>query len=153
MPSPKKEKGGISMENNRYLELKRRHEKELNDFPMFFAFNKKQFEEGMEKLGLEPGDTDKVYRLSNTGGFYKKVDAPKFKKMFDRREQERQDAINADETGEGYIYEMFQYELANHEYGYTGRIDDTLEALGLTLEEVKGCERLSRGLALAREDY
>ena len=33
---------------NTYLKLKNRHEKEFNNFPMFFAFNKKQFEIGCD---------------------------------------------------------------------------------------------------------
>jgi len=37
---------------NSYLELKEKHQKEVNEFPMFFAFNDKQFKEGMKKFGL-----------------------------------------------------------------------------------------------------
>ena len=49
---------------NKYAELMNKQEKEFNDFAnkhMFFAFNQKQFDEGMAKLGLKPTDTDKVY--------------------------------------------------------------------------------------------
>ena len=48
---------------NRYVELKRRQEKEVNEFPMFFAFSKEQFSEGMKKLGLEPDEKDKIYSI------------------------------------------------------------------------------------------
>ena len=43
-----------------YLELKWKHQKEFNEFPMFFAFNRKQFDEGMKTLGLKPNQTNKV---------------------------------------------------------------------------------------------
>ena len=31
---------------------------------------------------------------------------------------------------------MFRYELSNHEYVYTRDLQDTLDALGLTIEEI-----------------
>lgn len=36
-----------------YLELKKKHQKEFNEFPMFFAFNQKQFDEGMYIIRVE----------------------------------------------------------------------------------------------------
>ena len=54
-----------------YLELKWKHQKEFNEFPMFFAFNRKQFDEGMKTLGLKPNQTNKVYSFDG-GGFYRK---------------------------------------------------------------------------------
>jgi hypothetical protein len=44
---------------------------------------------------------------------------------------------------------MFVYELGNHEYSYTGDIDETLDALGFTIEDIKNDERLEKGLLLA----
>lgn len=134
---------------NSYQELKARHQAEVNAFPFFFAFSNKQFDEGMRKLGLDTSDTDKVYRLSGAGGFYRKSDSAALHEMFDRHEQERQEAIAADKTGDGYIYEMFDVELANHEYGYTGDPGDALAALGLTLEEVAQDPRLLYGFEKA----
>lgn len=40
------------MMKNQYQELRARQQAELNAFPLIFAFNDKQFEEGMHKLGL-----------------------------------------------------------------------------------------------------
>lgn len=54
--------------SNSYLTLKAETKKELDAFPMQFAFNMRQFEEGMKSLGLTKDDTDKVYRLGG-GGF------------------------------------------------------------------------------------
>ena len=134
---------------NSYYELKEKQRHELEAFPLEFAFSNKQFEEGMRKLGLEPGDTAKIYGLAGTGGFYRKTDAPAFQEMFDRHERELQAAIDSDETGEGFIFEMLNYELANHEYIITWDLGDTLRALGLTMEQAKGCPRLRHGLELA----
>lgn len=33
-----------------YLDLKERHQKEINEFPMAFAFNEEQLQEALKKL-------------------------------------------------------------------------------------------------------
>jgi hypothetical protein len=115
---------------------------------MFFAFSDKQVDEGMKTLGLEPGDTDQICG-TGFGGFIKKSDKQKMIDMFDRHRKEMKDAIEADQTGDGFIYEMFDYELANHEYGYTRDISDAVRALGLSVDEINADERLLRGLKKA----
>jgi hypothetical protein len=129
------------------------HQEEVNNFPMFFAFNNKQFDEGMRELGLDPKDTDKIYRLGSTGGYYRKTDAPALREMFERHSKEMEDAVKADTTGEGFIYDMFIYELANHEYCITYDLEPTLDALGLTLDEVNENPALLAGLKKAKKDY
>lgn len=73
--------------------------------------------------------------------------------MCQRTEKEMQEAIDNDKTGEGFIKEMFKYELANHEYCITYELDDTLDALGLTIEEINNNQALKHGLELARKEY
>lgn len=134
---------------NKYLELKKKQQKEVHEFPMFFAFNEKQFAEGMARFGLMPTETEKIYKFGNTGGFYRRTDSQKLWDMMERHEKERNEAIAADETGEGYIYDMFLYELQNHEYSYTGDTEDTLAALGLTMEEIEANEKMLHGFKKA----
>jgi hypothetical protein len=134
---------------NKYLILKQKHQEEVNNFPMVFAFNKKQFEEAMEKLGLTVSDTDKVYDIGG-GGLIRKTDSEALNEMGKRHSREMQEAIDGDPTGEGFIFDMFSYELDNHEYGYTGEIEPTLNALALTLEEIEADEKLLHGLNKAR---
>lgn len=138
---------------NKYREMKERHQKEVNDFPMMFAFNESQFEEGMRKLGLEPTDTDKVFRFGETGGFYRRTDSKWLKEMLQRHEQELADAIAEDKTGDGFIFDMFYYELANHEYCITYDYEDTFCSLGLTEEEICGNTALVAGLKKATQKY
>lgn len=133
---------------NKYQELKKKQQKEINDFPFMWAFNKKQFAEGMEKLGLKETDTDKIYSIGG-GGFIRKTDSEKLHEMMERLDAEMKQAIAEDPTGDGFIFDMFNYELANHEYNYTRDISDTLDCLGLTEEEVAADERLLRGLKKA----
>ena len=137
---------------NAYLTLKQKHQDEVNAFPMFFAFNQIQFDEGMKKLGLEPTDTDKIYKLGRTGGFYRKSDSPALQEMLSRHIKEDADAIASDPTGDGYIYQMFNYELANHEYGYTLDPEPTLEALGMTMEQIEKDPRLLHGFKKAEKN-
>ena len=71
--------------------------------------------------------------------------------MFARHKREREEAIANDTTGKGYIYQMFRHELANHEFDYTEDLDDTLAAVGLTMEEIENSKPLKRGLDKAIE--
>ena len=135
--------------NNKYRELKAQQQKEVNEFPFFFAFNDEQFIRGMETFGLTEEDTDKIYKFVNTGGYYLRADVERLREMFDRHEQERNDAVAADKKGTGYIYQMFLDELANHEFAYTDDIGDTLDALCITVEEINKNPNLRRGLEKA----
>ena len=135
--------------NNKYRKLKAQQQKEVHEFPFFFAFNDEQFTEGMAKFGLTVDDTDKIYKFGNTGGFYLRADAERLREMSDRHEQERESAIAADKKGTGYIYQMFREELANHEFTYTGDLSDTLDALCITVEEINNNPCLRRGLEKA----
>ena len=95
---------------NRYQELRQRQQKEFDALPLGFAFGDKQ------------ADLDKIYSIGY-GGYIQKKDAPLLHETRKRHDKELEDAIAADETGEGFVFEMFLYELDNHEYGYTRSTD------------------------------
>lgn len=134
---------------NAYIEMTGRHQQEFNEFPMFFAFTDKQFEENMAQLGLTPNDTDKIYSLKGTGGFYLRSDGSKLHEMSNRQAKERKDAIDADKKGTGFIYDMFRYELVKHDFGFTWDLTETLDILGLSMEDVEKSKALSCGLKKA----
>jgi len=136
---------------NLYKTLKDKQSKEFNNFPMMFAFSNEQFKEGMEKLGLKVTDTDKIYSLGG-GGYYKKSDQKHLTEMTDRHEKEFNNYIASDITGDNFIYDMFYYELANHEYGYTYDVEDTLNSLDLTMESINKNPSLIHGLYKACND-
>ena len=137
---------------NLYAQLKERQQKEVNSFPIAFAFNQKQFEDGMRELGLSPEETSKVVSIGG-GGFIRKTDVESFHNMFKRHTQQIEKAINEDKNGTRFIKDMFSYELENHEYGYTRDITDTLEALDLTMEEIARKRNLFNGLQNALRRY
>ena len=134
---------------NRYADLKQRQQQEFGTFPMQYAFSNQQFAEGMAALGLKPTDTDKIYKTPG-GGFYRREDGSQLKTMMDRCDQELHEAVAGDKTGDGFIYEMFLYELENYEYGCTMDLSETLDALGYTPEDIQADPRLSHGLERAR---
>lgn len=86
------------------------------------------------------------------GGIIRKTDAEAMRAMFDRHRRELQEAIAADKTGEGFIYDMFYTELANHEYSYTGDVTDAVNACGLTVEQLNANPALIKGLKKAADD-
>ena len=137
---------------NSYVEMKERHQKEVDNFPMKFAFSDEQFKKAMEELGLTENDLDKVVGIG-AGGFIRKTDVNDYKEMGERQYKEFREAIEKDKVGDGFIKEMFLYELANHEYIITREIDDTLDALGLTDNDIRNNNNLRTGLLLAEKEY
>lgn len=132
--------------------MRNRQQKEVNALPIRFAFNQEQFREIMKEWGLRPKmDLDKIARIP-FGGFIQKKDAPLMHETFARHHKELQAAIDADPTGEGFIKDMFLYELENHEYSYTGTAEDALDSLGFSFEDVAADPRLARGLSLAEKE-
>lgn len=134
-----------------YYKLKEKYQNEVNAFPMFFAFDNNQFAEGMKKLGLEVTDTDKIYSISE-GGYIRRTDNDALADLINRNEAAMNKAIAEDKTGLGFIYDMFKYELDNHEYGYTYDVEETLNALNLTYDDVINDPHLSVGLKKAMEE-
>ena len=137
---------------NRYDEMKHRQQAEFDKFPLGATFSDEQFEKMMAGWGLTVNDTDKIYSIGG-GCFIRKSDSAALDEMTTRFDAEKKKAISEDATGLGFIKDMFASELANHEYGYTYELDETLDALGLTLDEVKADKRLRAGLNAALKKY
>lgn len=77
-----------TLNNETYKEMQQRHQKEVNEFEgMFFAFSNKQLKEGLEKVGLNENDTDKIYSIDG-GGFIRKDRSEAFHAMFKRQREE-----------------------------------------------------------------
>ncbi len=137
---------------NAYQQLKDRQQKEFNAFPLGAAFSNEQFADMMQKWGLTENDTDKIISIGY-GCFIRKSDREQFNEMNARHKKEKQDAIAADTTGDGFILDMFYYELANHEYCITYDLEETFDALGLTVDQINADERLIHGLEKALTKY
>ena len=131
-----------------YRELKKRQQQEVNNFPLSFAFGNKQFEAMMERWGLDAKKDSDLKQVEHlfSGAYILKKDIPAYESMCRRHREELAAAIADDKTGEGFVYQMFLYELNNHESGDTS---DSLRALGYTAEQVIGDPRLKRGIEKA----
>ena len=134
---------------NAYIELNNKQQKEFNDFPIGFFYDDEQFNKMMANLGLEPSETDKICPIGYNG-YIRKSDKEAFLEMIDRHAKEIETARK--ENKDDYLYHMFNYELANHEYSYTGELEDTLDALGLTLEEIYADKEMLRALNRAMKN-
>lgn len=135
-----------------YQQLVDKQQKEVNEFPLGAAYNKKQFEEMMAKWNLKPTDTDQITTIMN-GVFIRKSDIPAYIELVNKLHNETQKAIKNDETGDGFVYQMFAYELDNHEYSVTYGLEETLDALGYTIEDIQNDRKLSHGLKKALKRY
>lgn len=69
-----------------YQAMQKRHQQEISAFPIKWAFNNAQFEEGMRALGLEPTQTDEIVGISG-GGFIRKSDRQAFWDMLKRQDK------------------------------------------------------------------
>lgn len=112
-----------------YKELKATHSKEIDDFEgMFFAFNDRQFSKGLKKLGLPKDCAPVEFVVSiGAGGYILKTRVWEWVAMLKRHEADRKKL----RKNRAELAKAIACEMANQEYGYTGEIGDTLEALNL----------------------
>jgi len=112
----------------KYFEMKQKHQHEVDEFPIMFAFSRDQFKEGMERLGV----TDAKKELFSIGasGFIRKTDSDALEELFTRHEEEMESAM-ADKQ---FMIDAIEYELGNHEYCITYDPTQTVELLNLDIE-------------------
>lgn len=118
---------------NKYAELKKKHQKELNKLPMKAAFGKEQFKKMMEEWGLTTNaeDISKIDML--VGGRYcLKKDTHLFEEHFQRTQKELEEFLKDDDN----LKSAFKYEFSNHECGLTCQPQEALLALPFTYKEV-----------------
>lgn len=132
---------------NQYAIMLNKHQHEHDNFEGIGACIAKQFEQEMfKKLGVS--GFDEVVHLG-WGMFCRKDRLDDYKAMIERQHKELDDAIKADQTGAGFVKDMFYYELANHECQLTGDPTDALMALGYSIKQVREDKVLFNGYQLA----
>ena len=106
------------MKRQEYLDLKKKHEKEVSEFPIAYAFNEKQLEEALEKLGATKEECVSVF---GHGDIVKRENAKSFVEMLERQTEEiKQKLIDDIEFAEA----AFLYEMDNHEYAINWSADE-----------------------------
>ena len=131
-----------------YSEFKKQAEKETNDLydtACFFAFDKKQFTEGLEKFNIEREHAPELIVSISGGGFALKKRVNDIREM-GKKHNEQLRALMEDEQ---FAISAFDYELGNHEWIVTGNETDAIFALGYSVEDVKNSEHLLKCLKAA----
>lgn len=130
----------------KYSQHKSRQESERDAMPMFFAYSRERLQEQMETRGIT--SFDEITSIG-AGGYIKKDDLNGLLEMVKRHVDEDTEAKKDPE----FAYQMFRYELGNHEYCITYDLTDTLEACGVTEEELETNPVLAEAMTRARRDY
>ena len=125
----------------KYRELKAKIQKEVNDFPMGFAFDEKQLQKELERLNTTRDDVVSI----GAGGFIRKTDKEAYNNLFININKQMEDAM----LNDSFLKDAIIYELGNHEYCITYDPTATIEALSLNMDD----ERVQRIFKEAIEQY
>ena len=133
--------------NNDYTEMLRRHQQEINDFPMAFAFSDRQLKEALKKLGAT---IDEVTTLPGNCAIFRKSDVSAWYELCERHSDELKEAMKDKKFAET----AFRYEMDNHEYAINWEGDsDVLACFGYSgMDELKA-DGLSSAYCKAREEH
>lgn len=114
-----------------YLDLQKKQQKEIEDFPIAYAFDDKQLKEALEKLGAKKEECVTVF---GHGDIVKKTDAKRLVDMLKQHTEE----VKAAMQNEDFAEAAFLYEMDNHEYAinWSGD-DDVLACFGMSVDELK----------------
>ena len=134
-----------------YQEFKKQRQEAYNALPVKYAFSNEQFKEMMEEWGLTEKDTDKIYKLGNTGGFYLKSDAPKIRAWMNDDSDEQLEKLMQDEE---FAVGAYYYEMCNHEFGinWDGKAD-VLSACDLNEKQLNSIPELKQAWNAAKKQY
>lgn len=119
------------MEKQEYMDVRSRHQKEFDEFPIVYAFNDQQLKEALEKLGAKKEECISVF---GHGDIVRREDADKLIQLLDRQREELLQRMRDDPI---FAEAAFLYEMDNHEYAinYSGD-EDVLDCFGITFEHI-----------------
>ena len=106
------------MKRQEYLNFKKRQEKEFKEFPIAYAFNDKQLQEALEKLGAT---RDECVSVFDHGDIVKRTDVNALIAMLQRHTKELRDKLREDKE---FAEAAFLYEMDNHEYAINWTADE-----------------------------
>ena len=120
------------MKKQEYLDLQKKHQKELEDFPIAYAFNDEQLQEALKKLGATKEECVTVF---GHGDIVKRENAKPFIEMLERQREEMLQKIKDDTD---FAEAAFLYEMDNHEYAINWSGDeDVLACFGLSFDTIR----------------
>lgn len=120
------------MKKQEYLDLKSRHQKEFDEFPIAYAFNDEQLKEALAKLGATKEECVTVF---GHGDIVKRENAKALIALLDRQDKEVKQKLRKDPE---FAKEAFLYEMDNHEYAINWSADeDVLAAFNINWDFIK----------------
>lgn len=137
---------------NLYQQQKHQQQEVINEFLKqyaFFAFSDAQFKEGLQAMGITEQEAPAALVSFGAGGYIRREYANQLKEILAQPIRERAAALADPETGPQFAFDMFLYELNNHEYSWTGDTGEALEALGYSFDDVAADPVLSEALKKA----
>ena len=121
------------MKKQEYLDLQNRHRKEIEDFPIAYAFNDEQLKEALVKLGAK--SKDECVTIFGHGDIVKKENAKPFIEMLERHAKETQEKLKTDLE---FAEAAFLFEMDNHEYAINLDGDwDVLNCFGMDEKDLR----------------
>ena len=121
------------MKKQEYLDLKERQQKEVEEFPIAYAFNDEQLKEALVKLGAE--SVSECVTVFGHGDIVKKGNAKPFIEMLKRHTEEVKQKIKDDPD---FAQAAFLYEMDNHEYAINwDGDDDVLACFGMDFNDIR----------------
>ena len=119
------------MKKQEYLDLRSRHQKEFDEFPIAYAFSDEQLKEALEKLGATKEECVSVF---GHGDIVKRENAKALIDLLDRQQKELIRSLLDDPE---FAEAAFLYEMDNHEYAINWDGDeDVLDCFGITFEKI-----------------
>lgn len=120
------------MKRQEYLDFKKQQEKEFAEFPIAYAFNEKQLEEALEKLGATKEECVTVF---GHGDIVKRENAKDLIKLLERHTEELKQKLIEDVK---FAEAAFLYEMDNHEYAINWSADeDVLDCFSINWDFIR----------------
>lgn len=133
-----------------YSEMRNAFMKKYNEFSsknIIWAFGCNLTLEKILKDNNLPLDT-KVVSLPG-GGLLLKDKEKEFNELFDSYNKELKERMSTDKI---FAIDAFEWELNNHEYGYTKDLTPACEALGITIDDLNSNKILAEALTIASDN-
>ena len=135
-----------------YRKWKENRQKDFDKLPIYWAFGEQQFKELLQKLNLQDTSED-LKKLTNIGcgGIMRKCDLYLLKQHNETFSSEILKKWLKNNFN--FAYDAFKFEMANHEFGYTYEIEDTLYSLDLSFKDIQQNALLKLAFLRAKKDY
>lgn len=96
-----------------YEEMIKKHSKEVEKFPIIWAFGKDQLENGLREWGLTTKNSDLQKIVSiGCGGYMRKTDIAEWHNLLKKQDKELRELMKDFD----WLVDAFEYEMWNHEY-------------------------------------